>query len=135
MSFLKKTFFFSQRYSFISAALWLMAVTVLLILPGSAIPSNNWFEKIRMDLWVHFFLFGILVHLWNRYVYHLKNTSGKLKVIFLQIAVAAFIYGIIMECVQHFFVTNRSFDVADIAADGLGSFSGLMVSRKSYIKK
>lgn len=44
-------------------------------------------------------------------------------------------YGIIMEFVQKYYIPNRSFDVADIAADTIGSVLGVIVSSRLYIKK
>jgi hypothetical protein len=40
-----------------------------------------------------------------------------------------------MEFVQKHFVTNRSFDIGDIAADAIGSIIGLFFSLGRYIKK
>jgi len=53
---------------------------------------------------------------------------------FGQIAVYFLIYGIAMELVQKYFIPNRSFDLKDILADGLGCAVGLLISRR-YIKK
>jgi VanZ family protein len=40
-----------------------------------------------------------------------------------------------MEFVQKYFVSNRSFDIGDILADGVGSFLGSAFSIRKYIKK
>jgi VanZ family protein len=40
-----------------------------------------------------------------------------------------------MEFVQKYFVAGRSFDVADILFDGLGSFAGMVALAALYIKK
>ncbi len=39
-----------------------------------------------------------------------------------------------MELVQKYFIPNRSFDLKDILADGLGCVIGLLISGR-YIKK
>ena len=40
-----------------------------------------------------------------------------------------------MEFVQKYFIPNRSFDVMDMIADGIGSVIGVIVAAKVYIKK
>jgi len=50
-------------------------------------------------------------------------------------AVIAFLYGIGMEFVQRYLVVNRSFDVGDIIADGVGALAGFLFSSRTYIKK
>ena len=40
-----------------------------------------------------------------------------------------------MEFIQKFFIPNRSFDLGDIIADGVGCVVGVFVSTTRYIKK
>ena len=63
------------------------------------------------------------------------NISGKKIRLFIYIALYSFLYGVIMEFIQKYFIPNRSFDLGDIAADGMGSGIGLLLSVKLYIKK
>jgi VanZ family protein len=113
------------------ALTWLVVVTVLLCLPGSALPKENWFDKIWLDKWIHILLFLIMVYLWCQYI---SKPGGKKSRYFRQIAIYFFIYGIVMELVQKFFIPNRSFDVKDVLADGLGCATGLLISIRA-IKK
>ena len=39
-----------------------------------------------------------------------------------------------MEFIQKYFIPNRSFDVGDIVADGVGCAAGLLISLRLYIK-
>ena len=113
------------------ALTWVIIVTVLLCLPGSALPKENWFDKIWLDKWIHIILFLIMVFLWCQYV---SKSGGKKVRYFRQIAIYFFVYGIAMELVQKYFIPNRSFDLKDILADGLGCGIGLLISGR-YIKK
>jgi len=113
------------------ALTWVIIVTVLLCIPGSALPKENWFGKIWLDKWVHIILFLIMVFLWCRY---LSRSAGKNVRYFRQIAIYFFLYGIAMELVQKYFIPNRSFDLKDILADGAGCILGLFFSGR-YIKK
>ena len=113
---------------------WFIIVTVLLTLPGSAFPKEDWLSKIWFDKWVHIGLFAILVITWNWGLQKLVRKRALL-IPFFWIAMAAFAYGIAMEYVQLYFIPNRSFDTGDIIADGIGSAAGFIFSRVRYIKK
>ena len=117
--------------SFFPAALWFIISTVLLTLPGSALPKEDWLSKIWIDKWVHIGLFSIMVFLccWA------SHKKEKTKTKFLWWAIAAIAYGVAMEFVQKYFIPNRSFDIGDIMADTVGSLLGLMYSTRRYIKK
>jgi VanZ family protein len=114
------------------AVAWLIITTALLCLPGSALPKEHWFDKIWLDKWIHIGLFGIMVFLWCRAI---TNIAGKETSRFVQIALYFFLYGIVMEFVQKYFIPNRSFDIGDVIADGVGSVAGLLLAVKVYIKK
>ena len=114
------------------AVLWFLLVTVLLSLPGSAFPKENWLDKIWFDKWVHIFLFGMLAFLSYSF---LKQFSGKKIRLILWVIIACFLYGIAMEFVQKYFIPDRSFDIGDIAADGIGSAVGGFFAARRYIKK
>ena len=110
---------------------WFITVTILLCLPGSSFPKENWFDKIELDKWIHIGLFGIMVILWCRAV----AIEGKKIRLFIHIALYCFLYGIVMELIQKYFIPNRSFDIGDILADGAGSALGLLLAARVYIKK
>ena len=123
------------RPSLLPALLWLIISTVLLILPGSAFPKNDWLGKIWFDKWVHIGLFALLVFLWCWSLLRYKTDILAMKKGFIVIALLALGYGIGMEFVQKYFVLNRSFDVGDILADAVGSAVGWFFSYRRYIKK
>ena len=73
-----------------------------------------------------------MVFLWCRSITALTE---KKSIFFIQIAFYFLLYGIAMEFIQKYFIPNRSFDVVDILADGVGSATGLLISLRLYIKK
>ena len=73
-----------------------------------------------------------MVFLWCRSI---TTLTEKKSILFIQVAFYFFLYGIAMEFVQKYFIPNRSFDIGDIIADGVGSIMGLIISLKVYIKK
>jgi len=116
---------------------WFIISTILLILPGSAFPKENWLDKIWFDKWVHIGLFGIMVFLFGWGLLQSKKDRQQLKRNFLSIALVCLTYGIIMEFIQDNFIPNRSFDYGDIIADFVGCLAGWRLINKvawSYIK-
>jgi VanZ family protein len=114
------------------APVWFVFTTILLCLPGSVLPKETWFDKIWLDKWVHIFLFSVMVFLW---CWLLSNTARTKKPSFTQIFFYCCLYGIAMEFVQKYFIPNRSFDVNDMLADGIGSALGWLASVRLFIKK
>jgi VanZ family protein len=121
--------------SFIPAIAWLILSIILLTLPGSSFPKENWFDKIWLDKWIHIGMFAIMVILWC-WAMLKKNPDGiRLRTLFIWIGLASLAYGIGMEFVQKYFIPNRSFDVGDIIADGFGCTLGVIYSSRRYVKK
>ncbi len=107
---------------FIPAVCWFIITLVLLTLPGSAFPKQSWLDNMQLDKMVHIGLFSVLVFLFFLPFVKTNITGKKKKQILIWIAIAGLIYGIVMEFVQKYWVPNRSFDVYDILADGVGCF-------------
>lgn len=121
--------------NFFPALFWLLTVTILLVLPGSAFPQENWLSRIWFDKWVHIGLFSLLVFFWCWGLTTYRDSKKKYPGWFLLVALAAVLYGAGMEFVQKYFIPNRSFDLLDIMADGIGAFAGWIYSFGRYIKK
>lgn len=120
---------------FVPVFIWLIISIILLTLPGSAFPQENWMDKIWMDKWIHVGMFAIMTTLLCWAFYKKGVPAVKRRQYFIIAAFISLGYGIIMEFVQLYFVAHRSFDTGDIIADAAGSFTGLWFSLKRYIKK
>jgi VanZ family protein len=121
--------------SLLLATLWFITTVVLLTLPGSDLPQENWLDQIYFDKWVHIGMFALLVFLWCWALSKKNENSPRLKTFFLQITIAAIAYGILMEFVQRNFIPGRSFDIIDMIADSVGAFVGFFFSSWRFIKK
>jgi hypothetical protein len=130
IDFLKKI-----KPSFLPAIFWFIISTILLTLPGSSFPKNDWLSKIWADKWIHIGLFAIMVFLWCWAMLKIYTANKRLKVIFIEVGIVGLIYGIGMEFVQKYFIPFRSFDVGDIIADAAGCIIGVVYSISGYIKK
>lgn len=74
---------------------------------------------------VHIGMFAILVMLVLFPLQLRLEAPLALKTI-VAVALAALAYGITMEFVQEYYIPNRSFDVFDMLADGVGCLSGVV---------
>ncbi len=125
---MKKNFLF-----FIPAIFWLIISTILLTLPGSSFPKEDWLSKIWFDKWVHIGMFALMTFLWS-WAFYKSDKTEKVKP-FIVVATVSLIYGIGMEYVQKYFIVNRAFDMGDIIADAIGCVIGLLFVWKRYLKK
>lgn len=108
--------------------------TVLLCLPGSSFPREDWLSRLWIDKWVHILLFMVLVILWCRGIYR-QGGNRSLNKDFIYLGLLALIYGFMMELIQGNYIPNRSFDAGDLAADAVGCIAGIVFSSGRYIKK
>jgi len=76
----------------------------------------------------------VLVILWSKAYSGKKNIQNDTRKIFFQIMILGFLYGILMEIVQEYFILNRSLELIDILADGAGCFIGYLISIKRFVK-
>ena len=116
------------RYKTVAIS-WLILMSFLFVLPGSALPKENWFDRIHIDKVVHVGLFAVLIFLW-RSSFDWDINSYHFVLLFL-----ALLYGSLVELVQLYWVPHRSFDVYDILSDMTGSIVGLLVWLGVYKKK
>jgi VanZ family protein len=107
---------------------WLIFISVLFFLPGSALPEENWLSKIYIDKWVHIGFFAVLIFLWR------SSFNWDIYKYNLFLLFSAVLYGCFVEVVQLYWVANRSFDVYDIISDTVGSILGLLVWLQVYKK-
>jgi VanZ family protein len=114
-----------------TAFTWLLMITLLLLLPGSSFPKEDWLSRIGFDKWVHIGLFTILVLCWALVLQHRRHRT----VILYWTVAGAVLYGILMEFAQEYFVANRSFEMGDIAADAAGSLIGYFLTKRAQKNK
>jgi hypothetical protein len=133
---LQKNSLSKTTLAFIAASAWFLTSIILLTLPGTAFPEEDWLDKIWFDKWVHVGMFSVMVFLWCLALWLRKKNRDRQSVsrAFMVIAIIFLAYGIVMEFIQLYFVALRSFDFGDIVADAAGCAVGLIFSRR-YIKK
>jgi len=117
--------------SYWPAIVWMILSTVAFCLPGSVLPKDNWLGKINADKWIHIGIFTIMVFLWCVPLLH-RSAQKPLIRLFILITFALFGFGVLIELVQHFFISNRSFDWGDIGADTVGCLIGFFFSQRQW---
>jgi|SRR5690606_18639669 len=100
---------------------FLFGIYTLILLAATLLPMNvissggeGWFSKIQIengDKAIHFALFFIFTFLGFAAKYFYKNQ---------QIWLYPFLFGLIIEILQHFIGWGRSFDIWDLVANSLG---------------
>ncbi|MGH2554003.1 MAG: VanZ family protein, partial [Chitinophagaceae bacterium] len=83
--------------SFIPAIAWLLLTLILLTLPGTAFPKENWFDKIWLDKWIHIGLFAVLAALWCWAFLKKVVDNDRLKTLFWKVGLVCLAYGTGME--------------------------------------
>ena len=118
----------SGATKFFIAIVALLFFSFLFCIPGSALPKDDWLDKIWADKWVHIGIFIALIFLWSNAL-DVITTKGFFILVFV-----AILYGLGVEMVQDQLIANRSFDSGDLLADFIGCIGGVWL-RKRYIKK
>src|SRR2546423_11531531 len=108
---------------------WLLLMCIFFFLPGSDLPKETeWLSSIHFDKLVHFTLFLVLFFLWRTaFSWRINNYD-----LFLFILTVAF--GFAVEIIQGNWIPGRTFDLYDLAADAVGSLTGLIVRARIYKK-
>lgn len=117
--------------SFWPAIAWSILSTVAFFIPGKALPGNDWLGKIHFDKFVHIGIFSVMIILWCLPLLH-RTTQKPIPKLVALISMAFFSYGVLVELMQHFFVSNRSFDIGDIGADAVGCLIGFLYMRNQW---
>ena len=104
--------------------LYTLFLTFSLLAPGKGLPSVSipFFDK-----WVHIVALFLLTYVWLLY----RGLSYSKKITAIQLGFLCFIYGIIIEALQHWFTASRTADVFDVIANGIGCLLGYIVFIKT----
>lgn len=124
-----------RSFYFVPAILWFIVTIILLTLPGKDLPQSSLFDIPYFDKWVHLVMFFLLTTLFCFPFSTIRTKRSIIAAVFLKIGLCVILYGIIMEIVQQFFTSTRSFDVVDILFDSVGTLLGSLAIRQYTFKK
>ncbi len=120
---------------FLPAIAWFIISVVLLVIPGNDLPHSDLFDIPFFDKYVHLTMFFLLTSLFALPFLFSFEATGWVYRWLITIAGLVILYGILMEFVQKYLVTGRSFDVNDIFIDSVGSLLAYVSARQFYAKK
>lgn len=107
--------------------LWLVALFVLMGIPGNAFPKVITFKDwMQPDKVVHIFLFGILVFLALKSFKTQYHTNSQ-RLLYIGILLAAIAIGGITELLQYYVFIGRSGNIFDFGADAVGCLLGMVL--------
>lgn len=100
---------------------------LLTLAPRDNMPEMNQWDLLSFDKFAHFTQFCILIFLMI-VGFHKQHTFKSLRFYPLRISmIIGVVYAIILELLQLFISTTRSFDGTDALANILGCFGGLLI--------
>jgi VanZ family protein len=118
---------------FAPAFVWFIVVFILVTLPGESLPTpQDWMQIPSLDKLVHATMFAILTFLFLLPVGQSTMYSQLKRHYFIRICLSACIWGITTEYIQLFYIPTRSFEVLDMAADGLGVLIAFLYCRRFH---
>jgi VanZ family protein len=96
----------------------------------SLLPGNSgimtWFGIPHFDKLLHAGGYGLLNFLW---LFAMHKIGGNMHVRFRVVSFLCFIMGCLLEGLQYYMHAGRSFDVWDMAANGVGVIGGVFFFR------
>ncbi|MEL6862923.1 MAG: VanZ family protein [Bacteroidota bacterium] len=113
---------------------WSVLILILSTGPGVSVPFS-WMDIFSPDKIGHLVVYAVqvILLLWGCRRWKAEGAIGQ-KVI-IAILFFSISFGIAMEGLQWGFFPNRYFEVLDIIANIIGSFTGLFIFRKYLINK
>ncbi len=109
---------------------WFLFTGVLVFLPGNDIPKTSLLDILYFDKIVHASIFGGLTLSFCLPYFKSHFTLQQKINHFIRISLAAIVWGITVEVIQHYYIPGRTFDLLDWAADSLGVIVGFWVCKK-----
>lgn len=114
----------------LASIVWTIVVVFASLLPGNALP-NSGIAIPHFDKIIHFIMYAGIVFFWLMYFYSINSKRQTIKTVLLTVSVA-FIMGLIMELMQHYFIKNRYFESLDLIANGFGCIFGGVIFFKLH---
>jgi VanZ family protein len=110
---------------------WTTLVVILSLVPISNVSLDN-FQFKNVDKVAHFIMYTLLVLFWaiafkRQYIYvALRRYALQVSII------GGYSLSVIIELLQEYVVTSRSFEVLDLIANGIGCIFGIVLFKIIY---
>lgn len=117
-----------QKYGWWAVWGW---ATLILVLSALRVPNITAVNTTHLDKVAHWGMYGIFTFI-LLFLPHLNQKTNFAR--YTIAAVSAILYGILMEILQNYFFSARSFDILDILANITGVFSAAICFYFFYTK-
>lgn len=126
-----KVWYTNHRIWKVATALWALLIAIVCFIPGKNLPQLKW-DLFSVDTLAHFGLYFILA-------VFMSLAQQKIKLNLFEpglylIVLAVFLYGLMIELTQGFYIDGRFFDYWDLAANGTGTIFGVILVKLIGIK-
>lgn len=111
-----------HKFSFILALFWTFVILIGCLTSGENIQNVD-LPILSYDKFLHALLYFALLILWLFYFYISKTLNqNKYKLVFI----LCFVYGVIIEFLQHILTDDRTADIFDVLANTVGLILGML---------
>lgn len=111
------------RKAWFLAGAWAVCILLVTLMPAGDVPAVPWAAQLRLDKFVHAFLFGVQGVLlgvalgpWRTW----RSPHAPL----LWAMLAAILFGALVEVLQEWMQVGRHGELLDLLADALGAMAG-----------
>lgn len=118
-----------KKHPFTLAGIWALIIFGLCSMPGRFIPTTSWLELVSFDKWVHAGIFFVLASL----LFCGAGIHNKNQSLIYVFALAAILYGGLLEIMQAKVFSERSADWQDFIANSFGCLVAL-AARKPILR-
>jgi hypothetical protein len=121
----------NRLWYFVPALVCTLGVVGLSVAPGKSLPHFTLWDILSADKIGHCAAYGAIVMSWLWGVYRFKHPLGVVTVRHKTwIVVGAVMLGVLMEWVQGTFFPDRFLELADMIANTVGAFVGLVIANR-----
>ena len=114
---------------------WAFSILFLCLIDTKELPSVTYLELMEFDKLVHIVLFGLLMLSFTVALRKQTRMAWAQKNAMVIALLFSIVYGSVIELVQFFMVQDRTGELYDVLANGLGALLGILFFRFIYGKE
>ncbi len=114
---------------------WAVSILFLCLIDTKELPSVTYLELMEFDKLVHIVLFGLLMLSCTVALRKQTKIAWAQKNAMVIALLFSIVYGSVIEVVQFFMAQDRTGELYDVLANGIGAFLGILFFRFIYGKE
>ena len=114
---------------------WAVSILFLCLIDTKELPSVTYLELMEFDKLVHIVLFGLLMLSCTVALRKQTKIAWAQKNAMVIALLFSIVYGSVIEVVQFFMVQDRTGELYDVLANGIGALLGILFFRIIYGKE